>query len=243
MRYHRLLLASLIAATAALAAAACSTHDNSPSPACLVSVGVQPQNVVSAAATTGSIPVFSSCAWAASSSASFLTITSGASGSGNGTVNYSITTNTGAPRSASIAIGTAIVGVFQAVARAGVECTVTLSATTARINSSGGTVTIDVTVASPCQWGWFSNSPFLTLPQTPLGATGPLPFPTGSGPITITVSPNSGASRIGTVTVGGQTVTITQDGSIRSARGRVFLSRVVLDGASVDIGCEPDDAL
>src|SRR5215831_17346982 len=200
MKCHRLLLGSLVAAAAALAAAACSLIDNSPSPSCPVTVGVQTTYSVSAAATNGSIPVVSSCAWTAVSTASFLTITSGASGSGNGTVNYSISVNTGAARLASIMIGTAIVNFAQSVAQAGVQCTVTLSATTARINSNGGTVNIGVTVASPCEWRWSSSSPFLTVPpQTQVGAVGPLPVPTYSSVIPITVSPNTGPSRIGSV--------------------------------------------
>jgi Zn-dependent metalloprotease len=52
---------------------------------------------VGSAATTGSVSVTtgSSCAWTATSNASWLTITSGASGTGNGTVNYSVAANSG----------------------------------------------------------------------------------------------------------------------------------------------------
>jgi hypothetical protein len=38
----------------------------------------------------------STCDWTASSNAAWITVTSGASGSGNGTVSYSLTANTGA---------------------------------------------------------------------------------------------------------------------------------------------------
>lgn len=203
MKYHRLLLASLVAATAALAAAACSKNENGPSSSCAVTVGAVTTNV-SAAATTGSIPVTSSCSWTAGSSASFLTITSGASGNGNGTVNYSIAANTGAARSASIAIGTALVSFTQSGALAPVGCTVTLSATTARIQGSGGTANIDVTAPSTCGWTAVSNSSFLTATANA----------TGNGTVVITASANNGASRTGTVTIGGQTVTVTQDGGI-----------------------------
>ena len=203
MRYHRLLLASLVAATAALAAAACSKNDNAPSSACAVTAGAVTTNV-SAAATTGSIPVTSTCAWTAGSSASFLTITSGATGNGNGTVNYSIAANTGATRSASIAIGSAIVSFTQSGALAPVGCTVTLSSTTARINANGGTANIDVSAASTCGWTASSNSPFLTANASA----------TGNGTVVITASANSGSARTGTVTIGGQTVTVSQDGGI-----------------------------
>jgi hypothetical protein len=49
----------------------------------------------SSEASTGSISVTAStgCAWAAKSSASWITVTSGSSGTGSGTVNYSLTSN------------------------------------------------------------------------------------------------------------------------------------------------------
>jgi hypothetical protein len=159
---------------------------------------------VSAAAATGSIPVTSSCAWTAASSASFITITSGTSGSGNGSVNYSIAANTGATRAGSIQIGTAIVNFAQSGALAPVGCTVTLSATTAKINSSGGSVNIDVTAASTCGWTAASNSSFLTASANA----------TGNGTVVISAPANPGAPRTGTVTIGGQTVTVTQDGGV-----------------------------
>jgi hypothetical protein len=203
------LLASLVAATAALAAAACSKNDNAPSSPCSVTAGLPVTNDVSVAGTTGTIPVTSSCAWTAAASASFITITSGTSGSGNGTVSYSIAANTGVSRTASIVIGTAIVNFLQFGPRAPVDCTVTLSATTAKINNSGGSVLINVTAASTCQWGFVSNSPFLFFPAA---GAGPQFNPvTGNGGVSIAASFNSGPSRTGTVTIGGQTVTITQD--------------------------------
>jgi hypothetical protein len=57
---------------------------------------------------TGSItvtPNSSSCSWtAASNNTSWITITSGTSGTGNGTVNYSVAANTGATRTGSITV-------------------------------------------------------------------------------------------------------------------------------------------
>ncbi len=50
---------------------------------------------VMATASTGSVSVISSCAWTAASNASWITITSGSSGSGNGTVAYAVAVNTG----------------------------------------------------------------------------------------------------------------------------------------------------
>ena len=46
----------------------------------------------------------SSCGWAAASNASFLTVTSGANGTGNGVVGFSVATNTGAARNGTLTI-------------------------------------------------------------------------------------------------------------------------------------------
>ena len=65
------------------------------------------QRLVAVTAGTG-------CTWTASSSASWLTVTSGASGSGNGSVGYAIAANTGAARSATLTVGGRTVTVSQA---------------------------------------------------------------------------------------------------------------------------------
>src|SRR5262249_60727725 len=51
-----------------------------------------------AAASTGSVGVIASamtCTWSATSNATWITVTSGASGTGNGSVGYSVAANTG----------------------------------------------------------------------------------------------------------------------------------------------------
>ena len=62
--------------------------------------------IVTAAGGTGTIPITATagCAWTAVSNVSWITITSGASGSGTGTVAYSVAADTGALRSGTITI-------------------------------------------------------------------------------------------------------------------------------------------
>jgi Tol biopolymer transport system component len=70
-----------------------------------------------AAGTTGTVAVTAapSCAWhAVSVNPTWLSITGGASGSGNGTISYSIAPNVGAIRSGTIVIGGAVFAVTQA---------------------------------------------------------------------------------------------------------------------------------
>jgi hypothetical protein len=56
------------------------------------------------------------CAWTAASSAAWLTVSSAASGTGSATVGYSVTSNTGAARSANLTVGGRTFVVSQAAA-------------------------------------------------------------------------------------------------------------------------------
>lgn len=84
--------------------------------------------------------------------------------------------------------------------RTGSACTFSVSPATATVGSAGGTVTIAVTAGSTCAWTANSNASFITA-----SAAG-----SGNGMVTATVAAGNGAARSGTVTVAGQTVTITQ---------------------------------
>jgi hypothetical protein len=67
------------------------------------------EQTIGAAASDGGVVVAatSGCAWSAQSHAGWITITSGASGTGNGTVAYRVTTNEGGPRVGTLTIAPA----------------------------------------------------------------------------------------------------------------------------------------
>jgi Viral BACON domain/Putative binding domain, N-terminal len=93
--------------------------------------------------------------------------------------------------------------VFQFTA-ATTPCSYGTTPTTASIAAAGGTGTIGVTAGSGCGWTATSNSSWLTV--APGGGT-------GNGSVTYTAAANSIASgRTAIVTVGGQSVTISQAG-------------------------------
>lgn len=80
---------------------------NGFTPGCSYSAS-PPDRTFSAAGASSNFGVVAGtgCDWTASSSASWLTITSGSSGSGNGTINYTVdVNNTGSPRTATIDFG------------------------------------------------------------------------------------------------------------------------------------------
>jgi len=70
---------------------------------------------------TGSVAVTyaAGCSWSASGTPAWITITSGASGAGSGTVNYSVAANTSIARSATLSIAGSAFTVSQAAAAAG----------------------------------------------------------------------------------------------------------------------------
>jgi hypothetical protein len=138
------------------------------------------------------------CAWTASSTVTWLSITSGANGSGDGSVVFSASANTGAPRSGTLSVAGRTVTVSQASG-----CSYSATPTTVSIGAVGGTGTpISVSAGSGCTWTAASNVGWVTILT---GATG-----TGGGSVTYAVQPNTGAARNGTLTVAGQSVTISQ---------------------------------
>ena len=92
---------------------------------------------------TGSVSVTtqSGCAWTASSAASWMSITSGASGTGSGTMNYSVAANTG---TSSQTAASSVAGLAFTVTEAGVQTeTITASAGTGGTISPTGSVSVN----------------------------------------------------------------------------------------------------
>lgn len=159
------------------------------------SVGSQGgSNWVTVTATAG-------CSWTAVSGKSWITVTGGASGTGSGTVNYGVASNTGGSRSGAITIA----GQTFTVSQAAAACTynVTPISVSAPAAGSTGTITVTVATGSGCTWSSFSSTAWVTVG----GGT------TGSGTATYTVAANTTtSSRTGTILVAGKTVGFTQAG-------------------------------
>ena len=86
------------------------------------------------------------------------------------------------------------------------SCTYALGASSSSPAAAGGTATVNVTSASGCAWTATSNANWITITA---GASG-----TANGTVTYSVAANTTAStRTGTLTIGGQTFTVTQAAS------------------------------
>ena len=140
------------------------------------------------------------CAWSASTSASWMTITGGTSGSGNGTVTFSVSANTTAnQRSGTLTIGGQTVSVVQA----GIPCTYSVSPGSVLVARAGGSASLAVTSPVGCTWSASEQSSWLSIAS---GSSG-----TGNGTVTFSVAANTALTpRSTSVTVAGQAITITQ---------------------------------
>jgi extracellular elastinolytic metalloproteinase len=88
----------------------------------------------------------------------------------------------------------------------GGTCTFSISPTSASVAAAGGTGTVSVTATAGCTWSAISNASFITVTGGGLG--------TGNGTVSYSVAANTTTtSRTGTVTIAGQTFTVTQAGT------------------------------
>jgi hypothetical protein len=171
-------------------------------PACTYSIAPASQNVdANASIATVTVTTTVPCAWTAASGAPWITVTSGASGTGNGSVGLSIAANSGGARTGTATIAGQTFTVIQAAFVA--PCTYSIAPTSQTMPALGGTGTVTVTTTAGCAWTANSNAPWLTITS---GAAG-----TGNGTVGFSAAANVAGSRIGTLTIAGQTFTVTQD--------------------------------
>ena len=138
------------------------------------------------------------CTWTAGSNASWLQVTSAASGTGPATINYSAQANIATtPRSGAISVAELTFTVNQA----GV-CAYTLTPTSLAFSSVGGNGTFRVNSGAGCAWTTMSGASWIRIISGQTGA--------GSGQVAFAVDSNIGDARTGTLTVAGQIFTVTQ---------------------------------
>jgi len=145
------------------------------------------------------------CRWSSTSQASWIGISSGSNGSGNGPVDYIVATNT----SVNSRIGTlTVAGRVVTVSQVGVgsTCTYDIAPDSASFAASGGTGTLTVAAQQGCGWAAVSQAPWITVSAGSPGS--------GNGAVQYTVAVNTDAvGRTGSIVVAGQPVTITQAGT------------------------------
>jgi len=87
-------------------------------------------------------------------------------------------------------------------------CAYSLSTNGSTVSSSAGSGSFNVVTSSGCSWSVTNNSTFITITA---GSSG-----TGNGTVSYSFTANSGAGRIGTLTIATQTFTVTQSGQTQN---------------------------
>jgi glucose/arabinose dehydrogenase len=171
-----------------------------PAASCSYSIAATNQSFASSGGTgTVNVTTQAGCAWLAMSNAPWITITSGASGTGNGSVGYSVDPNSsGSSRTAALSIAGQVFTVYQSDS----SCSYTLSAHSAGFTAGGGSGSFNVTTQSGCNWTPSTAAPWINL----VSGGGP-----DSGTVTYMVAANPTHSpRTSTILVQGQSYTVNQ---------------------------------
>ena len=160
---------------------------------------------LTAAGGTGSVQMIAdaNCDWTAVNNDSWFTVTSGSSGTGNGTVRFMVASNaTLAARTGTLGTtaGTFTINQDASVAAA---CTYALSATSVTLGAASGPGSVNVIAGAGCDWTAVSNDPWITITS---GTNG-----TGTGAIHFMVSSNSD--------------TIVRIGSLGTTAGIFFITQ------------------
>jgi len=155
-----------------------------------------------ASSRTLSVITGTACSWSAASTVGWISIAS-ASGSGIGSVTFLVEQNpTAAARSGTLLVAGQTISITQ---EAG-SCSSSVTPTSFSIGAGGGSRTLSVISGTQCPWSAASTVTWMTVTD---GASG-----SGIGAVTFTVAASAtGATRIGTLSVAGQTVTVTQSGT------------------------------
>jgi hypothetical protein len=159
-----------------------------------------------AAGGNGAVSVTSQpdCSWSVTGGASWITVASTAGG-GNGTVTYTVAANT-APVARNAAL--TIAGRVYTVTQQGIACTISIAPPTQTFAAAGGNGTVQITAPAGCAWTASSSTGWAQLGATSGTGSTQLPYQVLSNTDT--------ASRMAIVTIAGQTLTITQNGTSSS---------------------------
>jgi hypothetical protein len=146
------------------------------------------------------------CAWTAASAVPWVSITTGATGTGNGSVVYAAAANTGTDnRIATLTIATQAHTVTQQGRPAG--CTLSLTPKSVDLPKDAASGTFTLNVQGGCAWIAASNADWLLVTSAAGGS--------GSGTVSYAVSRNDAiTSRTGAIAVGQETFIVRQQGDV-----------------------------
>ena len=148
----------------------------------------------------------STCSWSAASTVGWIKVTSGGSGTGNGTVGYTVDSYSGtSKRTGTITVAGKVVHTVTQDPPPLPVCTYSISPASRNFTSNGGNGTISVeALRSDCSWNASESVSWITITS---GSSG-----SGNGTVNYSVSANTGTSpRSATITAAGKSHSVTQD--------------------------------
>jgi hypothetical protein len=138
------------------------------------------------------------CAWTAASQPAWITISSGAAGTGSGRVQLTVAENTAGGRTGTVVIAGQNVTVKQ---QGRPPCSYTIDPTSYSTSSTGGNTAVTVTAMAGCEW---------KVTGIPTWASATPTTNTGTGTTAITVATNQGAARSATLKIAGRDFVLQQ---------------------------------
>jgi Glucose / Sorbosone dehydrogenase/Viral BACON domain len=151
---------------------------------------------------TTAVTAGAGCGWTAVANALWIHVTSGDSGTGNGSVGYSVdATNPGSARNGTMTMAGKTFTISQADV---VPCVFSISPIRTTLTATGGPGTVNVIATPGCAWTAVSNVSWISITG---GANG-----NGNGPVNYSVAPYTGKpkNRNGTMTIAGATFSVKQ---------------------------------
>jgi hypothetical protein len=139
----------------------------------------------------------SGCTWNASSTAAWITITGGQTGTGPGEVRIAFAANPGQSRTGAVRVADQTVTLTQ-----GSGCTYGVSSGSITIGAPAATGSLQVTSADGCAWSATSGAPWLTIVGGASAA--------GNGQVQYSAAANTGPARTTSLTVAGHIVSVAQ---------------------------------
>jgi hypothetical protein len=147
-----------------------------------------------------SVTADAGCAWTATTSADWVTVAEGRTGSGSGTVRLLIPSNSGGPRTALVSMA----GETFTLNQDG-GCDTRIKPKNYHSGRGPDDIRVAVSAKEGCSWTASSNASWVTVAE---GATG-----SGDGTVRLLVQPNQGPDRSTTLTIAGQPFELRQDGA------------------------------
>jgi hypothetical protein len=147
------------------------------------------------------VSVVPGCDWTGTSNDSWITVNSGG-GNGNGALSYAVAPNdTTSQRSGSITIA----GQSVTITEDGIHCSYSINPRDQSFGVAGGSGSVAVSVDPACGWMGASHDSWITLNSGGGNGDGALSY--------VVASNDTATQRWGSITIAGQSVTITEDGT------------------------------